>query len=247
MRVEVRARIATGTGSAAAARGPGSGGGGGGAAGGGRGRDRRGDRLGGGRRGAGFGGGGQCRRVAVPRGGRKEAVIVTGAAGGNEPGARAHRGAALMSAAGIWAGQSWLAANCSSRPRSAVAGWYPAALLVGADMSTSIWRVIPATRPPAARWSGPSVRLYRQVPGAGPSRADRVRWTGPALRGARTVTMTWTMAPSTRVLIRVPPHDRAVPGGGERARQCGRCGVWLRRPGRRTRLGGGRRRSRTGW
>jgi hypothetical protein len=31
--------------------------------------------------------------------------------------------AALVSVAGIWADQSWLAANCSSRPRSGVPGW----------------------------------------------------------------------------------------------------------------------------
>jgi len=135
----------------------------------------------------------------------------------------------------------WSAANRSSKPLSTVPGSYPAEQMPAAYLSTAIWSVIPATRPPAARWSGPSVRLYRQVPGAGPSRADNVRWTGPALSVARTVTMTRIVAPSKRVLIRVPPHDC----GRERSRHGGsHCRVWLRRPGKRTRLADSRRSSR---
>src|SRR5689334_10637777 len=102
-----------------------------------------------------------------------------------------------------------------------------------------MWLVFPAMRPRPARLSVPSLRLYCQMPGTGPSRAVRDMWTVPADKVAQAVTVTVTVAPSTRVLTG-PPGERAGPGGR------GRAGARLRRPGRRIRVAGGRRRWRTG-
>jgi hypothetical protein len=56
--------------------------------------------------------------------------------------------------------------------------------------------------------AGRRARLYCQVPGAGPSLADRAICTDPALSVARALTRTSTMAPSTRALT-----DRVAPAG----------------------------------
>jgi hypothetical protein len=74
----------------------------------------------------------------------------------------------------------------------------------------------------------------------GPPRAVRVMCTVPADRMAQALTVTVTVAPSTRVLTGPSSAQGAVPGarGRPRARLC--------RPGRRTRVAAGRRRWRTG-
>src|SRR5690242_5179078 len=70
-------------------------------------------------------------------------------------------------------------------------------------------------RPRPARLSVPSLRLYCQMPGAGPSRAVRVIWTVPADRVAQALIVTVTIAPSTRVLTGPPPSGRALDLAGQ--------------------------------